>query len=255
MRRGVLAVAVVVALAALTLLQRAQAFEVDDVVLVTRVVDGDTFDCRSLITGASYRVRLADVNAPELYTAEGKAAKGFLASLIQGRRVYLDIDDLYHTDKYGRVVAVAYLRANETHLVNVNLLLVRKGYAEVVDYRNEFNPRLWSLYVYYPAGEELQAKTITVTVTETVTVTRSVTAYATVTRTVEVGAERTVTVTETLRETVTQPPKTTTVTRTVTETVTATARAACSIAATPIIVLVVLAFAAGAAVGYALARR
>ena len=64
--------------------------------------------------------------------------------------MYLDIDDLYVYGKYSRVIAVLYLPINATYLLNINLYLVRKGYARVLDYSNEFNPHTWRLIVVNP---------------------------------------------------------------------------------------------------------
>ena len=109
--------------------------------LVIEVVDGDTFWCYA--GGSEFKVRLADVDAPELGTAEGEVAKAFLRELLEGEEVLLDVDDLYRTDRYGRIVAVAYLPLNSTHCLNVDALLVEEGYARSVDYPNEFSPREW----------------------------------------------------------------------------------------------------------------
>lgn len=123
---------------------------------VVRVIDGDTLDLRVLavykdkylsFNGSEIRVRLADINAPELGTPEGEEAKKALTSLVSGKNIYLDIDDLYIYDRYKRVVAAAYLPINSTHLLNINLWLALNGYAEIIDYPNEFNPSKWSLYI------------------------------------------------------------------------------------------------------------
>jgi endonuclease YncB( thermonuclease family) len=128
----------------------------DALAVVVRVVDGDTF--RATITcvsgafsgrisvGTEYRVRLADVNAPELGTVEGERARRALESLIQGRTVMLDVDGVDVFDRYGRIIAVAYIEYNETHLLNINKWLLEEGYAKVWDHPNEFNPGTWKLY-------------------------------------------------------------------------------------------------------------
>ncbi len=132
--------------------------EIDAVCVVTRVIDGDTIDVRinslsskfsgKLVVGEKYRIRFADINAPEIDTVEGKISYRALAGLIKpGDTVYLDIDDKYIFDKYGRIVAVVYIKHNETHLLNVNKWLLEKGYATIWDHDNEFNPWQWSLYV------------------------------------------------------------------------------------------------------------
>lgn len=131
--------------------------EVDALAYVVRVVDGDTVlvevvevrsdKLRGTLGLGERRVRLADVNAPELSTPEGARAKDALSGILRvGEQVYLDVDDLYIFDKYGRIVAVVYVRFNGTHALNVNAWLLKNGYAELRDYDNEFNPNSWTLY-------------------------------------------------------------------------------------------------------------
>ena len=92
-----------------------QSFEIDDVKVVVHVVDGDTFDVYP------YRVRIADIDAPELNEPGGHEAKEALKELILNETVYLDIDDLGSPrDPYNRIIAVVYKRYNSTHLLNVN---------------------------------------------------------------------------------------------------------------------------------------
>ena len=106
--------------------------------IVIKVVDGDTFDVEGI-----GRIRLADVNTPEMDSKEGREAKEYVKGLCYHEKVYLDIDDLYVTGKYGRIIAVVYVPYNETHYVNLNQLLLQEGYAEARDYRNEFDPDDW----------------------------------------------------------------------------------------------------------------
>ncbi len=122
-------------------------WEIDEVGTVTRVVDGDTFDAVPM-----GRVRLADVNTPEVGRLGAREATDFLSSLILNRHVYLDVDDLYGSDVYGRVVAVVYVRHNATHLLNVNEALLEAGLARAADFPNEFDPRMWTLYTGYPTS-------------------------------------------------------------------------------------------------------
>ncbi|MEM4969676.1 MAG: thermonuclease family protein [Sulfolobales archaeon] len=152
---------------------------------VVRVIDGDTLDLRVLavykdkyisFNGSTIRVRLADINAPELSTPEGEEAKKALSSLVSGKNIYLDIDDLYIYDRYGRVVAIAYLPINSTHLLNINLWLVLNGYAKIVDYPNEFSPSGWSLYIVL----NQTATAITITPQEITTIAMPITIYTTV---------------------------------------------------------------------------
>ena len=67
---------------------------------------------------------------------------------MNGRTVYLDVDDEYTYDTTGtRLVCVVYLDFNSTHYLNVNEDLLVKGYALKRDYDNEFNPNTWTLLV------------------------------------------------------------------------------------------------------------
>ena len=68
-----------------------------------KVVDGDTFDVEGI-----GRIRLADVNTPEIDSKEGREAKEYVKGL-------------------------CYL----------NQLLLKEGYAEARDYPNEFDPDDW----------------------------------------------------------------------------------------------------------------
>ncbi len=106
--------------------------------IISRVIDGDTIEVEGI-----GRIRFADVNTPEIETEEGKEAKEYVKELCYQKKVYLDVDDLYITGKYGRIVAVVYIPYNETHYVNLNQLLLKEGYAEARDYPNEFNPDDW----------------------------------------------------------------------------------------------------------------
>jgi len=115
--------------------------EVDLVATVYKVVDGDTFDAFP-----SGRVRLADINAPELSEEGGQEAKEALTNLVLNRKVYLDVDDLHVMDRYNRLVCVVFIDYNSTHVLNVNKWLIENGYAQITDYSNEFDPSMWRLY-------------------------------------------------------------------------------------------------------------
>ena len=62
--------------------------------------------------------------------------------------MYLDIDDLYGTGTYDRLICVAYVNYDSTHYLNVNKALLVEGYAEISNYDNEFTPYTWTLYVH-----------------------------------------------------------------------------------------------------------
>ncbi|MBE0673771.1 MAG: thermonuclease family protein [Bacteroidales bacterium] len=112
---------------------------------VTRVVDGDTF---WIDDGSSegLKIRLIGVDAPEprnsgkkLKGYFGSESSGYLAQLIEGRKVRLEYD-VSRYDRYGRTLAYVYL--DDGTFVNADL--VRKGYATVmtmppnVRYADEF---------------------------------------------------------------------------------------------------------------------
>lgn len=130
--------------------------------VIVRVVDGDTVDVSNIVyydeliatrLGSSKaRIRFADVNAPELSTLEGEVARKALLELVEtyGGAVCLDVDNVRTLDPYGRVIAVVYLRINETHYLNLNKWLLVNNYAELRDFAdNEFNPTTWELYVVF----------------------------------------------------------------------------------------------------------
>jgi micrococcal nuclease len=99
------------------------------------VVDGDTID----VIGVG-RIRFVGVNTPERGQAGYQEAKDFVKSYCLGKTVYLDIDDAKNHDKYGRTLAVVYADNQ-----NINSLLLKKGYAEIMYIPpSEFNPYDWN---------------------------------------------------------------------------------------------------------------
>ncbi|MCJ7760227.1 thermonuclease family protein [Candidatus Bathyarchaeota archaeon] len=117
--------------------------ENDMTTMVNWVIDGDTFN---VTAGAT--IRLADIDAPEFGDTGYGAAKSLLISLAYNKTVYLDIDDISRTDQYGRLICVAYVDYNLTHVKNINKALLTEGVVIVNNYtNNEFNPSTWTLYV------------------------------------------------------------------------------------------------------------
>lgn len=116
------------------------AFEIDMVSTVTSVIDGDSF----YIQGDE--VRFGDVSCPEWNEYGGPEATTALTSLIEGKTVYLDTDQLSGRGPYGRLIAVVYIKLNATHYLNINEYMVILGHASVSDYsNNEFSPYTWNL--------------------------------------------------------------------------------------------------------------
>jgi len=114
------------------------------------VIDGDTFELSS-----GKRVRLADVDAPESYESGYTTSTNALSSWILGETVYLEIDDIFETDIYGRYVCVVYFEYG-TGYANVNNALLTNGYAELSDYYNEFDPSVWGTPGILDTSEALQ---------------------------------------------------------------------------------------------------
>jgi micrococcal nuclease len=125
----------------------ANAWEIDATGTATYIVDGDTLDVSPV-----GRIRLADVDCPEQGETGCAEATQYLTSLVYNKEVYVDVDDVYGTDIYGRVVAVIYVYYDETHLKNVNKALLVDGHAEVDNYPNEFNPNDWTLLVAHSSS-------------------------------------------------------------------------------------------------------
>ena len=117
-------------------------WENDLTATVSIVVDGDTFH-----TTSGDKIRLADVDAPEVGDPGANEATNALISLVWGKTVYLDIDDISRTDSYGRLVCVVYVDYNSTHVMNVNKALLVAGVVVVWDHKNnEFDPYTWTPY-------------------------------------------------------------------------------------------------------------
>ncbi|WP_414470606.1 thermonuclease family protein [Methanobacterium sp. ACI-7] len=99
------------------------------------VVDGDTID----VEGVG-RIRFVGVNTPERNQPGYNEAKNYVKTLCLSKKVYLDIDNVKSSDRYGRVLAVVYVND-----INLNSDLLKKGYAEVMYIPpSEFNPYLWT---------------------------------------------------------------------------------------------------------------
>jgi len=117
-------------------------WENDIKAVVSQVIDGDTFH-----TTSGDKIRLADIDAPEVGTSGANEATNALISHVGGKTVYLDVDDMSRTDQNGRLVCVVYVDYNSTHVENVNKALLVEGVAVIWDHKNnEFDPYTWTLY-------------------------------------------------------------------------------------------------------------
>ena len=96
-------------------------------VTINRIIDGDTVVARldlGLGINITQNVRLVGIDAPELHTDEGKAARAWLCDRILYRPVLLDINSKNSHDKYGRLLAVILVDE-----LNLNEDMIRLGYA------------------------------------------------------------------------------------------------------------------------------
>ncbi|MDD3566215.1 MAG: thermonuclease family protein [Methanothrix sp.] len=169
--------------------------------IVTNVVDGDTFDLRIDKTDPRIiyeieRVRLADVDSPEMRTPEGEPAKVFATDTLLEKKVWLDIDDKSKDgrDPYGRLIAVVYLEdpdgsINTTH--PFNRLLVDAGHAIVKDFtNNEFDPAAWWSPLSATAGRSTPNVISTTTTSQSVISTSLPSTVATTTQKKFVGSKK-----------------------------------------------------------------
>jgi endonuclease YncB( thermonuclease family) len=95
---------------------------------VDRVTDGDSVTATTS-DGTKLRIRLLGIDAPEIANGAkpgqpfGEEAREYLDHLIGGKVVSVDA---YGPDRYKRILAVLW-----DEQINVNLLMVAMGYAEV----------------------------------------------------------------------------------------------------------------------------
>jgi endonuclease YncB( thermonuclease family) len=102
---------------------------------VTHIVDGDTIDVDDYNTT---RIRLALVDAPEVYEEGYEQAKQFASSLCPiGSQVLVDQDDAQLHDGFGRMLAkvTCYSGAanNNNPTQNLNAELLNNGHAYVMN--------------------------------------------------------------------------------------------------------------------------
>ncbi len=107
---------------------------------VTDVYDGDTvtveidLGLHTFIKGE--KIRLNRINAPEVKGDEkekGIKARDFLRKQILGKVILLKtIKD--KNEKYGRYLGEIFLETKKDHFININDLLVEKGFAVYKEY-------------------------------------------------------------------------------------------------------------------------
>ena len=137
---------------------------------VVSVVSGDSLGIEMLIsdprTNEIDSIKLADIDAPSTVTAEGKAAKAYVATLLKNKTVFLDIEDNISRcrSQWGQLICLVYLRDESGQQLwpPVNRIMVDEGYALLDDDAgNEFNASAWwgqpSLPLSGEKGDQLNA--------------------------------------------------------------------------------------------------
>ena len=105
-----------------------------------RVIDGDTFEALidlGFNSFSSQRLRLAQIDCPELPSAQGRAARNFVTEqLTQAKTIVVQTR---RVDVHGRFVAHVFLASQKVSVdtcffegAHLNDMLVRKGHAELL---------------------------------------------------------------------------------------------------------------------------
>jgi micrococcal nuclease len=112
---------------------------------LVRVVDGDTVDLiidLGFDTSRKERFRLYGIDAPEMRTAAGKAAKAWLWEALQPlETIYVQtvqLETKAKRDKYGRFLAVLYsdlatvtmVMRESLHPASINATMIEAGHAK-----------------------------------------------------------------------------------------------------------------------------
>jgi endonuclease YncB( thermonuclease family) len=128
-------------LVALLLLCPLSFVNADSLFTVTSVYDGDTIGCQGF--GIIFRVKLAGIDAPERGTRKrpeqpyAKEARTYLKELVLGKKVTIKQIGL---NRSNLILAIVYLETSKglfsSERQNINLEMIKQGYAEVDPVRN-----------------------------------------------------------------------------------------------------------------------
>ena len=99
---------------------------------VTKVVDGDTLHVQPAQGGASHKLRIKGIDAPELCQAWGLQSREALARLVWGQRVTVQLHDV---DDHGRWLAQVLVNGED-----VGARLVAQGHAWSYQFRRDPGP-------------------------------------------------------------------------------------------------------------------
>lgn len=106
----------------------------DQLVLVTRVIDGDTIELED-----GSKVRLLGIDTPETKDTRksvecfGKQASNETKGLLEGKKILLE-KDVSWSDKYSRLLRYIFLPLPDGRLLFVNDYLIREGFAKALNY-------------------------------------------------------------------------------------------------------------------------
>ena len=99
---------------------------------VTKVVDGDTLHVQPAQGGASHKLRIKGIDAPEVCQAWGLQSREALARLVWGQRVTVQLNDV---DDHGRWLAQVFVNGED-----VGARLVAQGHAWSYQFRRDPGP-------------------------------------------------------------------------------------------------------------------
>ena len=140
-------------------------FDLDKTSNATTIWDGDSFNI------TDDEIRLADIDAPDYGDDGYEDARDYLTDLIQGVTLYIDFDEFPNGTArrgyYGRLICVVYIDYDENHYLNINQDLLEKGYVNLKNYTNNFQPSDWTRLV--PKSSPTPTPTPTPTQTPTIT--------------------------------------------------------------------------------------
>jgi hypothetical protein len=142
----------------------ASTIQYDKTASVTSIIDGSTF---TINTGET--IKLAEIITPSTGQAGYESSKDYLAAMIQGKTVFLDVDTRVVTDQ-GKFLCVAYLDFNSSHYENINQAMIENHYAIAnTTSTTEFNPATWAWFIAKETATTSPTATIPATASPTPT--------------------------------------------------------------------------------------
>ena len=100
--------------------------------LVVKVHDGDTVTLQTSFRDFNFKLRLLDIDAPELNEG-GETAKVWLSNEVLKKNVYIQIDKNNRVGKYGRLLGRILYRG-----LNMGDTMLRLGLVEPFGKKNEY---------------------------------------------------------------------------------------------------------------------